>query len=128
MFIEHIAIWTNDLEKIKTFYIRYFGAKSNTKYHNPVKEFQSYFLSFESGARIELMQKPQIPERENPKTETLGITHFAFTLGSEQKVDELTELMRKEGVQIIGEPRRTGDGYYESVVLDPENNRIELVA
>jgi lactoylglutathione lyase len=74
------------------------------------------------------MQKPQIPERENSKTETLGITHFAFALGSEQKVDELTELMRKEGIQIVGEPRRTGDGYYESVVLDPENNRIELVA
>lgn len=117
MIIEHIAIWTNDLEKMKSFYMRYFEAKCNHKYHNPTKQFESYFLSFEAGTRIELMKNPQIPERDNPKTEMVGITHFAFKLGNEQKVDELTELMRQEGIQIIGEPRRTGDGYYESVVL-----------
>lgn len=126
MKIEHIAIWATDIERLKDFYVKYFQAKANNRYHNPNKSFYSYFLSFETGSRIELMQKPNIPARQHAGIEELGLTHLAFKVENEQKVDELTEQLRHDGIKIIGEPRRTGDGYYESVVLDPEGNRIEI--
>ena len=126
MKIEHIAIWVEDLEKIRDFYIKYFGARSNDKYLNPTKQFSSYFLTFDSGARIELMHKPQLQKLSNPHDAILGYAHFAMSLGSAELVDELTERLRDAGYTIAGEPRTTGDGYYESVIQDPEGNRIEL--
>lgn len=127
MKIEHIAIWVKDLERIRTFYETYFHATSNDKYTNHKKHFQSYFLSFDSGARLEIMQMPNIPNsKDDIYKQFIGFIHFAMSVGSKEKVDLLTEQLRKDGYEIIGEPRTTGDGYYESVVLDPEKNRIEI--
>lgn len=127
MKIEHIAFWVSDLEVSKTFYEKYFGAASNEKYHNPVKKFESYFLSFETGCRMEIMYRPDIEvgNKDYHKQQT-GIIHLAFSVGSKQAVDHLTERLRNDGYKVAGEPRTTGDGYYESVVLDPENNIIEI--
>ena len=124
MRINHIAIWVRDLEKMRTFYEKYFQAKAGEKYHNPKKNFHSYFLTFDNDCRLELMFRPDI--EDHPKKEITGITHLAMSVGSKEKVNELTELFRKDGYAIVGEPRTTGDGYYESVILDPENNRIEI--
>jgi lactoylglutathione lyase len=127
MKIEHIAIWTKDLESLKDFYVRYFDVSAGHKYINPVKKFESYFLSFGEGCRLELMQMPGIPSSMNdPFKQFSGLIHFAISVGSKEKVDALTEQLRKDGYAIVGEPRTTGDGYYESVVLDPEGNRIEI--
>lgn len=127
MKIDHIAIWVNDLETMRAFYENYFGATANKKYHNPTKNFSSYFLSFDSGARLELMQKPEIPQNlNNTVDQYIGINHFAMSVGSKENVDTLTERLRKNGYEVIGEARTTGDGYYESVVLGPEKNRIEI--
>ncbi len=127
MKIEHIAIWTRDLEKMKDFYVRFFEAVPNEKYTNTKKNFHSYFLSFQAGARLELMQMPNIPDHKNDVlNQYLGIIHMAFSVGSKEKVDQLTEILRSENYKVVGEPRTTGDGYYESVVLDPEGNRLEI--
>jgi lactoylglutathione lyase len=125
MKIEHVAFWVHDLEKMKEFYIKYFWAKPSEKYHNPSKNFTSYFLAFDSGSRLELMHRPDILQNDF-KNRTLGITHLAFSSGSKENVDSLTALLKQDGFQIIGEPRTTGDGYYESVILDPEGNSIEI--
>lgn len=127
MKIEHIAIWTKDLETLKDFYLKYFGATAGAKYINPVKKFESYFLRFHEGCRLELMQMPGIPDSLNDvHAQFSGLIHFAISVGSRQGVDALTEQLRKDGHRIVGAPRITGDGYYESVVLDPEGNRIEI--
>lgn len=127
MRIEHLAIWTLDLETMKAFYEKYFMCRAGAKYVNAKKEFQSYFLTFDSGCRLELMQKPGIvTAKDNVHQEFTGITHVAISVGSKEQVDVLTAQLRKDGFQIAGEPRTTGDGYYESVVLDPEGNRIEI--
>lgn len=127
MKIEHIAIWVNDLENMKAFYEKYFHATAGEKYINPKKNFESYFLSFESGCRLEIMKMPGIPVNANDiYKQFTGLIHFAITTGSKQRVDVLTEQLRADGYEVIGEPRTTGDGYYESVVLDPEGNRIEI--
>ena len=126
MKIEHIAIWVENLNVMRDFYIEYFNAKSNDLYHNSRKEFKSYFLTFDSGARIELMHKPQLQKLTNSDDAIVGYAHFAMSLGSAEIVDELTERLRDDGYIIVGEPRTTGDGYYESVIEDPEGNRIEL--
>jgi len=127
MNIAHIAIWTKDLEAMKGFYTRYFKGESNEKYINPKKQFESYFIRFESGAELELMHKQSV-DKPLDTEERLGITHIAFKLGSEKAVHSLTETLRSDGFSIVGEPRTSGDGYFESVVLDVEGNRIELVA
>jgi len=124
MRIEHVAIWTKDLEKMKSFYEKFFNGIVNNKYVNEKKQFHSYFLTFETGARLELMQKPELMELE--PAEYYGITHIAFSVGSEEMVNELTDRLKKEGFQVLDGPRTTGDGYYESVVLDPEMNRLEI--
>ena len=124
--IEHIALWVQDLEKMKNFYLQFFDLKAGDKYHNPKKEFSSYFLSFESGARLELMHRPDISNSKSIQEPELGLVHFAIAVGSKEKVDLLTEEFRKNGVRIVGEPRTTGDGYYESVIADPEDNLIEI--
>lgn len=127
MKIEHLAIWVKDLEGMRAFYERYFQAKAGEIYHNPKKNFYSYFLSFEQGCRLELMQKAEIPDNQNdPHLQYIGLIHFAVAVGSKALVDSLTEQLRADGYQVVGEPRTTGDGYYESVILDPEGNRIEL--
>jgi len=127
MKIEHLALWTNQLDVLKAFYIKFFNARANEKYYNPRKEFSSYFLSFSDGARLELMQMPGIPASNNDiMRQNTGLIHFAVSTGSKENVDALTEAIRQEGFTVIGEPRWTGDGYYESVILDPDNNRIEI--
>jgi lactoylglutathione lyase len=127
MKIEHIAIWCQDLEAMRQFYETYFGARSNRKYVNKARGFASYFLSFDSEARVELMHMPSIPERGNdPRRQATGLTHLAFSVGSEAGVEALTGALAQAGYEVLDGPRRTGDGYYESLVLDPENNRIEI--
>jgi lactoylglutathione lyase len=127
MKIEHLALWTSDLERARKFYGRHFGAAPSAPYHNPRTGLRSYFLTFSGGARLELMLRPDIAARPDVgSVETLGLAHFALSLGSEAAVDETTEHLRAAGVRVISAPRRTGDGYYESVVLDADGNRIEL--
>ena len=127
MKIEHIAIWTKQLEVLKEFYIKYFDAKANEKYHNPNKKFSSYFLSFDSGCRLELMEMEGVPESKDDLYEQFtGLIHFAISLGSEQAVDELTARLVADGYERVDGPRHTGDGYYESCVFDPDGNRLEL--
>ncbi len=130
MSIEHLALWVRDLERMRAFYETYFGATANPKYTNTAKGFSSYFLRFpDGGPRLEIMQMPGIPDSLNDAyAQFAGLIHFALSVGSETGVDALTEQLRTDGFPIIGEPRRTGDGYYESVVLDPELNRIEIMA
>ena len=127
MKIEHIAIWVENLENTKEFYEKYFNAKSNEKYHNKTTDFQSYFLEFESGCRLEIMNKPEIGEHDKSvDKQKLGIVHVAFSVGSKENVDTLTKQLENDGYDIVGKPRTTGDGYYESVILDPENNIVEI--
>lgn len=127
MKIEHIALWTQDIERLKEFYVRYFGARPNDKYVNPSYGFESYFLTFETGARLEIMQMPSVPASLNDvERQFTGYIHVAYAVGSREYVDALTEQLRSDGYRVVGEPRTTGDGYYESVVLDPDNNRIEI--
>ena len=127
MKIDHIAIWTQRLEKMKHFYETYFYGKTGDKYINPRKNFESYFVEFESGTRLELMEKLEVSTKLHDDIENyLGITHFAISTGERKNVDQLTEQLRSDGYKIIGEPRVTGDGCYESVVLDPDGNKLEI--
>jgi lactoylglutathione lyase len=127
MKIEHIAMWTNNLEQMREFYEAYFQARAGSKYRNPGKQFESYFLSFSSGTRIELMSRPGIPKFNNETGEQFnGYSHISLACGSEESVDELTDRLQKDGYRVVDGPRRTGDGYYESVILDPDGNRIEI--
>lgn len=127
MHIEHVAIWTRNLEQLRQFYETYFQASSGAKYVNPDKGFESYFLEFHSGARLELMCQSEIPDsRNDPGRQFTGLIHLAFSTGAPEKVDALTDRLGRDGYEIIDGPRCTGDGYYESVVLDPDGNRIEI--
>ena len=127
MRIEHVAMWVQDLEGMRDFYVRYFNGRSSPKYTNPRTGFTSYFITFTSGARLELMHRADVPANLN-SGEAQGLTHLAMATGSREAVNQLTEMLRKDGCRVVGEPRTTGDGYYESVVLDPEGNRIEMTA
>jgi len=125
--IEHIALWVDDLDAVCAFYEDVFGATAGPRYANPSKGFESRFLSFESGARVEVMTTTRLsPMRHPAGAERMGLTHFAISLGSESAVREITEQLKAKGVTVLDGPRRTGDGYYESVILDPEGNRVEL--
>ncbi len=127
MRIEHVAIWTQNLEALKDFYVNFFNGNCGEKYVNEKKGFESYFISFEDGVRLELMQMSSIPSNKNDiEKQYIGIIHIAFSVGSKVKVDELTENLRSHGYKILSEPRITGDGYYESCVLDLDRNRIEI--
>ena len=128
MKIEHIAIWVKDIDKVCEFYRKYFGGNIHPLYHNPKKQFTSRFVTFEDGARLEVMNNPNVGTLTESMfhVEHLGIAHISFSVGSKEKVDLLTQQMSEDGVPIVGQPRTTGDGYYESVVLDPEGNRIEI--
>lgn len=126
MRIEHLAIWVKDLEKMKAFYSLNFNMKSGDIYVNEKKGFSSYFLSFESAARLELMHRADIFESEISRSLLMGLNHLAISVGSKENVDELTNFLREKGIQIIEEPRTTGDGYYESIIVDPEGNLVEI--
>ena len=130
MTLEHVAIWTNNLEALKTYYIKYFHAKSNDKYTNDKNNFQSYFLSFQSGARLEIMSMPDVPPNRNDTIEKQhqGIIHLAFGVDTIEEVETKAKELQNDGYAILRGPRKTGDGYYESVVLDPEGNYLEISA
>jgi lactoylglutathione lyase len=127
MRIEHVAIWTTDLARCKYFYSSYFGATAGPTYLNPAKGFESCFLSFADGARLEAMTTTTLPLIGlTPGVQRLGLTHLAISVGSERLVDQLTQRLRDDGIAVVDGPRRTGDGYYESVIIDPDGNRIEI--
>lgn len=125
MVIEHIAMYVNDLEATKNFFVQFFDAKSNAGYHNNTSNFKSYFLSFDNGSRLEIMNKPSMVDNEKNIHQT-GYIHIAFSAGSKENVDRLTEQLNTAGYEIISGPRTTGDGYYESCILGIENNIIEI--
>lgn len=128
MKIDHIAIWTRNLEGMRNFYIHYFDASSTEIYYNHSKEFRSYFLSFNGECKLEIMEMPRIPSSKNDIIKQfIGLIHFAINVGSKGKVDQLTNLLRMDGYRVIGEPRTTGDGFYESIILDPDGNRVEIM-
>ena len=124
MRIEHAAVYDADLEAAKAFFEKYFSAKAGSMYHNRNTGFRSYFLTFDGGARLEIMSKDSISDKQLP--DSLGLAHIAFSLGSAEKVDSLTERLKTDGYKVISGPRTTGDGYYESCIEDAEGNRIEI--
>lgn len=128
MTLEHVAIWTNNLESLKGYYKKYFSACSNDKYRNEKTGFESYFLTFESGARLELMTRPDIPPNGNDtiNKQHLGIIHLAFGVSTMEEVDAKAKQLQNDGFKILNGPRKTGDGYYEFETLDPDNNRLEV--
>jgi lactoylglutathione lyase len=129
MTLEHIALWTNKLEEMKDFYVKYFNGKPGPKYeskHEFSSFFQSYFISFDSGSRLEIMQMDTIPDINVQRKECMGLTHLAFSMGAVEEVRQLTEKLRSDGFKIVGEPHFTGDNYFESCVLDPDGNRVEI--
>lgn len=127
MTIDHIALYTNDLERMKTFYETYFNAISNEKYHNPKTGLETYFLSFEGNTRLEIMTRPVLSNKPESLAH-LGYIHIALCVGTNADVDALTNTLETDGYTVTSKPRTTGDGYYESCVLDPDGNLIELVA
>ena len=124
MKIDHTAIWVNDLEREKEFFLKYFDCTVNEKYNNEAKQFSSYFISFREGGRIEIMNRGDMEDAH--RGDAPGYAHIAINTGSREKVESLTERLRSNGFMIVSDPRITGDGYYESVVLDPEKNMIEI--
>ena len=125
MTIEHIAMYVNDLEKARDFFVKYLDGKSSEEYHNKATGFRSYFISFDDGARLEIMNKPGLIDDEKSLNRT-GYIHIAFSLGSKEKVDELTARLKADGYEVVSGPRTTGDGYYESCIVGIEGNQIEL--
>ena len=126
MKIDHIAIWTNNLEQLKNYYIQFFDGTSNQKYFNPKTQFESYFISFETGCRLELMTNPDIETRDNHKSDYGGITHLAFEVDTKAGVDLKFKEIEAAGFSILKQPRTTGDGYYEFVTADIDGNIIEI--
>jgi lactoylglutathione lyase len=129
MKLEHIAIWTDNIELLRNYYVSFFDGQSNEMYINPKTQFQSYFISFESGARLEIMSIPNIPDNTNDtiNAQHKGIIHIAFSVDTKQEVDAKAALLQANGFEILNGPRVTGDGYYEFVTLDPDKNRLEVI-
>ncbi len=125
MKIEHIAMYVNDLESVRDFFVKYFGAACNDGYYNSKTGFRSYFLLFDDGARLEIMNKPQMEDEVKSPVRT-GYIHIAFSVGSKEKVDFLTQQMQEVGYEVVSGPRTTGDGYYESCIIGIEGNQIEI--
>lgn len=126
MKIDHIAIWAEDLEVLRKFYMQYFDMSCSDLYANPKKNFSSYFLSFEDGGtRIEIMNIP-VKDAPSSRGDLKGIAHFAISVGSKENVDSMAKMLRKDGFTILSDPRTTGDGYYECAVADPEGNYVEI--
>lgn len=127
MRLAHVALWTPDLERSRQFYTTYFQGRAGVKYINPQTGFESYFMSFKDGAKLELMKMEGIPENINDAArQYMGLIHIAFSTGHRDGVDELTERLKSDGHTVVANPRETGDGYYESIVLDPDGNRVEI--
>lgn len=126
MKIDHVAIWTSDLELLREFYTKYFNVKSNAKYINLNRHFESYFLQFDSGARIELMYSPSLSDLERSNLLFVGYAHIAISVGAKENVDDIAFRMQSDGYTLVSGPRRTGDGYYEAVLLDPDGNQLEI--
>ncbi|WP_026490263.1 VOC family protein [Butyrivibrio sp. XBB1001] len=125
MKIEHVAMYVNNLDTVRDFFVKYLGGKSNDGYHNVNTDFRSFFISFDDGARLELMNKPGLVDAEKQLTRT-GYIHIAFSVGSKEKVDELTDRLKNDGFEVVSGPRTTGDGYYESCIVAIEGNQIEI--
>ena len=125
MKIEHIAMYVNNLEAARDFFVKFLDGHSNDGYHNKTTDFRSYFICFDGGARLETMTKPEMKNQEKPLNRT-GYAHIAFSVGSKEKVDELTERLKSDGFEVVSGPRTTGDGYYESCVVVIEGNQIEI--
>ncbi len=125
MKIEHVAMYVNDLEAARDFFVKYFGGVSNDCYHNKTTGFRSYFISFDDGARLEIMKKPSMEDSEKTINRT-GYIHIAFSVGSVEEVDHLTRQFREDGFEVLSGPRTTGDGYYESCIVGLEGNQIEI--
>ena len=125
MRIEHVAMYVNDLEAAKNFFEKYLEASANEGYHNKTTDFRSYFLTFDDGARLEIMNRPEMDDPEKTLNRT-GLIHIAFSVGSKEKVDELTRQLAEDGYEVTSGPRTTGDGYYESCVVCIEDNQIEI--
>ena len=125
MKIEHIAMYVRDLEGARDFFTTYLGGQSNDGYHNKKTDFRSFFIMFDDGARLEIMNKPNMVESEKALAQT-GYVHIAFSVGSQERVDELTALLKKDGYDVVSGPRTTGDGYYESCIIGFEGNQIEI--
>lgn len=128
MNIGHVALWTNHLEEMKDFYVTYFQGQAGVKYLNQAKCFESYFLTFPSGGRLEIMRKAGLSSVQSQADCHVGFAHMAFSVGSEKVVDELTRCLQMAGYQVISMPRTTGDGCYESCILDPDGNKVEITA
>ena len=125
MRIEHIAMYVNNLETVRDFFVKYLGGVSNDGYHNKTTGFRSFFISFDDGARLELMNKPDMDDAEKTVNRT-GYVHLAFSVGSKEEVNRLTELLKNDGFEVLSGPRTTGDGYYESCIVGIEGNQIEI--
>ena len=125
MKIEHIALYVDHLEEARDFFVTYLGGTSNAGYVNESKGFRSYFITFSDGARLELMNEKDVKPTDK-RERKLGYTHLAFSLGSKEKVDEITDKLIKAGFDKISGPRTIGDGYYESCMFGFEDNVIEL--
>ncbi|MHB8065489.1 MAG: VOC family protein [Ruminiclostridium sp.] len=128
MKIEHVALWTKNLEESKNFYTEFFNGKPGKKYVSQKEDFKSYFINFDSGTRLEIMQIPSffLIDLDNSLEQFYGYSHFSFSVGSKANVDQLTEELRARNFKVVSEARSTGDGYYESCILDPDNNRVEI--
>jgi lactoylglutathione lyase len=125
MKIEHIAMYVKNIEAAREFFVKYLGGTSNDGYHNNTTDFQSYFISFDDGARLELMTRPELADLEKPLNRT-GYIHIAFSVGSKEAVDTLTDRLKEDGFEVVSGPRTTGDGYYESCIAIIEGNQIEI--
>ncbi|MGX8716035.1 MAG: VOC family protein [Lachnospiraceae bacterium] len=125
MKIEHVALYVNDLEAARVFFVTWLNGRSNDGYHNKTTDFRSYFITFDDGSRLEIMTKPGLADLNKPLNRT-GYVHIAFSVGNKEKVDELTEKLRSAGYEVVSDPRTTGDGYYESCVVAIEGNQIEI--
>ena len=128
MTIEHIAIWTNDIERLKSYYADNFNGTASAKYTNPKKQFESYFVSFGARARIEIMTIPNLAEEveANSTNTRKGLTHIAFETETMADVNNKAKQLAENGFIITNGPRVTGDGYYEFETLDPDGNRVEV--
>lgn len=126
MKLEHVALYVSDLERARAFFVDWLGGRSNEGYRNPKTGLRTYFISFDGGTRLELMTRPDIPECGGNRPTQTGYAHVAFSVGSRDRVDQLTHALQEAGFSVVSGPRTTGDGYYESCVLDLEGNQIEL--